>query len=139
MTDAATLNALHVSAFGHAGAHGWREADFARALEDPAFALATSPDGYAIARLVLDEAELLLIATRPEARRSGVATALLSDLEARLVARGVTRLMLEVMEANVAASAFYEARGFREAGRRAGYYGRGAGHDARLFEKALKS
>lgn len=139
MTDAATLNALHVSAFGHAGAHGWREADFAQALEDPAFVLATSQDGYAIARVVLDEAELLLIATRPVARRSGVATALLAELEAQLASRGVTRLMLEVREANAAASAFYEARGFREAGRRAGYYGRGAGHDARLFEKALKS
>ncbi|MEL6913919.1 MAG: GNAT family N-acetyltransferase [Pseudomonadota bacterium] len=139
MTDAATLEALHSRAFGHPGAHGWRAGDFETALTDPGFVVCAREDGYAVARRVLDEAELLLIAVVPEARRSGVATALLDALAAALRAEGVTRLLLEVMEANEGAVAFYRARGFRETGRRAGYYGRGTGHDAQLFEKPLNT
>lgn len=98
-----------------------------------------SQNGYALARTILDEAELLLIAVLPEARRAGHGGALLAALEQALVARGVKRLFLEVMEANTAAVAFYRRRGFKETGRRAEYYGRGTGHDAQLFEKPLKS
>ena len=136
---AATLHALHTSAFGHLRAHGWGEAEFARALEDDKYVVVTQSDGYALALCVLDEAELLLIAALPGARRKGVGTALLGELESRLAAKGATRLTLEVMEANSAATEFYRARGFREVGLRPQYYGRGPGHGARLFEKPLKS
>ncbi|MEL6549504.1 MAG: GNAT family N-acetyltransferase [Pseudomonadota bacterium] len=139
MTDAASLDALHSRAFGHAGAHGWRKADFEEALTNPSMIIVDSQNGYALARTTLDEAELLLIAVLPEARRAGHGGALLAALERALVARGVKRLFLEVMEANAAAVAFYRRRGFKETGRRAGYYGRGTGHDAQLFEKPLKS
>ncbi|MEM9435558.1 MAG: GNAT family N-acetyltransferase [Pseudomonadota bacterium] len=139
--DAAALDALHRGAFGHAGAHGWGEADFRAALEDDAYSVATREQGFALARRVVDEAELMLIAVLPTARRSGVASALLSDLEAKLHAGGARRLMLEVSGSNEAALAFYRARGFAEVGLRPGYYGTGAspGHAALLFEKALKS
>ncbi|MEM9853404.1 MAG: GNAT family N-acetyltransferase [Pseudomonadota bacterium] len=137
------LNALHMRAFGQAGAHGWREADFARALADDAYTCLTQGAGYAVARRVLDEADLMVIGVAPDARRKGQGTALLTALENTLAARGVAKLMLEVGGANAAALAFYQARGFRQTGRRDGYYGIGArgtgglGHAALLFEKAL--
>ncbi|MEM1233134.1 MAG: GNAT family N-acetyltransferase [Pseudomonadota bacterium] len=137
MTEAATLDALHTRAFGHPGAHGWREADFERALKGETHDLVWTDDGYAMARTTLDEAELLLIATVPERRRRGVATRMLSLLERRLKGRGVTRLFLEVVETNFPALTFYEKHGFKRSGHREGYYGRGAGHGAVLLDKAL--
>ena len=139
--DAAALDALHCASFGHPGAHGWQQADFARALEDAAFVVLANETGYALARVVLDEAELMLIGTVPAARRTGAASALLAELEAKLVARGAVRLMLEVSASNHAAVGFYKSHGFAETGERPGYYGHGdsPGHAALLFEKALKS
>jgi len=139
--DAAERNALHVSAFGRHGAHGWRESDFKSAISDPSFHIRSSTSGYAIARVVLDEAELLLIGALPRHRRQGAATSLLQSLEADLARAGARRLMLEVSASNRAAIHFYLARGFAEVGTRPGYYGRGesTGHAALLFEKPLKT
>ncbi|MEM1236698.1 MAG: GNAT family N-acetyltransferase [Pseudomonadota bacterium] len=135
--DVITIAALHKAAFGHAGAHGWHEADFAKAMADPAFSLVAVESGYAVARRVLDEAELVLIATTPMARRKGVATGLLARLESDLIDKGVIRIMLEVVATNTAAIDFYLRQGFQQSGRRNGYYG--PGHDALLFEKSLKT
>ncbi|MCH2075886.1 MAG: GNAT family N-acetyltransferase [Rhodobacteraceae bacterium] len=138
MTDAATLNTLHSAAFGHAEAHGWRRDDFAKALEDEGHVIVATAKGYALARVLLDEAELLLIATLPNARRSGEGTALLKELFEQLAERQVARVFLEVVETNEAALALYRRHGFSVSGHRHNYYGRGAGHGAVLMEKALK-
>ena len=137
LTDAAVLTALHSAAFGHARAHGWREEDFSRALDDDRHVIVSSAKGYAMARVLMDEAELLLIATLPDARRGGEGTRLLTELLEHLVARQVTRLFLEVVETNDAAVAFYHRHGFSVSGHRHNYYGRGPGHGAVLMEKAL--
>ncbi len=65
----------------------------------------------------------------PEARRRGVARALLEDLLERAAAVGATTLTLEVRVSNFAAQALYRAFGFRLAGLRRGYY-RDTGEDA---------
>lgn len=57
-------------------------------------------------------ARLLTLHVDPDARRSGVATALLDGLEHRLTARKAHRLELEVHVDNDAAQRLYEARGF---------------------------
>jgi polysaccharide biosynthesis protein PslH len=62
-----------------------------------------------------DEAEILNLAVAPEARRSGVGTALIETLEAMEV-------FLEVRESNTAAQGLYSKLGFRVVGRRDGYY-----------------
>lgn len=128
---------MHVRAFGHPGAHGWHAADFARALVDDAHILVSDARGYAVARVTLDEAELLLIAVLPEARREGVARKLFAELETLLRARDVRRVFLEVVETNAAARSFYHSHGFEVSGERKNYYGRGPGHGAVLMEKAL--
>ena len=73
------------------------------------------------------------LAVTPEARRRGVATALLADLLAAAVTRGVGSLTLEVRATNDAAQALYRAHGFRLAGVRRGYY-RDTGEDAMVME-----
>ena len=89
------------------------------------------PAGYVLARMAADECEILSIGVAGSARRRGVGRALVAATLAEAAIRGARRLYLEVAEDNVAARGLYLAFGFRETGRRPGYYRRGgAGVDA---------
>lgn len=88
------------------------------------------PAGFALARAIGDEAELLLLATAPEVRRLGVGGALLRSTLDEARSRGVARLYLEV-RANNEALGFYARLGFHKVGQRRGYY-RGPG--GQLFD-----
>ncbi|TVV74240.1 GNAT family N-acetyltransferase [Sphingomonas solaris] len=88
------------------------------------------PAGFALARIVLDEAELLLIGVRPAFRRHGIGSALLDRVKQEAQARGGARLHLEVRDGNPALH-LYHQRGFARTGCRPGYY-RGA--DGRSFD-----
>ncbi|MDD9741449.1 MULTISPECIES: GNAT family N-acetyltransferase [Marinovum] len=131
------LAALHAAAF--APARGWSAAEFDSFLADPACLLVARPEGFALARVTLDEAELLTIATDPARRRQGVARGLLGALFGGLAGRGAETLFLEVAEDNAAARALYAGAGFAMAGRRRGYYPRrdGAAADALILRRAL--
>lgn len=91
--------------------------------------------GFALARAVLDEAELLLLGVRPAERRLGVGAALLAAVCAGARTRGATRLHLE-MRAGNPAMALYGHAGFAEAGRRRHYY---RGIDGRLLDAVTLS
>jgi ribosomal-protein-alanine N-acetyltransferase len=80
--------------------------------------------GYLVAWFVVDEGEVANVAVAPGARGRGVGGALLDELLAMGVGRGVTAVYLEVRESNGAARALYAARGFEIVGRRRGYYRR---------------
>ena len=77
--------------------------------------------GFALARAILDEAELLLLATSPRYRRRGIGAALLRSVIAEARGRGVTRVHLEVRAGNEAI-ALYATHGFARVGERRGYY-----------------
>jgi ribosomal-protein-alanine N-acetyltransferase len=77
--------------------------------------------GFALARVVADEAELLLLAVEPGEQRRGVGRILLEHFEDEATGRGARRLHLEVREGNHAFS-LYEHAGFGLAGRRRDYY-----------------
>jgi ribosomal-protein-alanine N-acetyltransferase len=79
------------------------------------------PAGFALSRGVLDEAELLLLATRPTLRRRGVAAALLRAMITQAQASGAIRVHLEVREGNDAVK-LYVASGFTKVGERRNYY-----------------
>jgi ribosomal-protein-alanine N-acetyltransferase len=78
--------------------------------------------GYCIAWILDGEAELANLAVAPWARRAGVGAALLDDLLRAVDGDRDGSVWLEVREGNGAARALYESRGFREVGRRKGYY-----------------
>lgn len=80
--------------------------------------------GFALVRRIADEGELLLLATRPAARRRGVAAALLRAAMVEAQAGGAIRLHLEVREGNDAIQ-LYRRAGFVKVGERRHYY-RGA-------------
>lgn len=79
------------------------------------------PQGFSIARVVADEAELLLLGVRAGARRRGLGSTLLRAFRDGARARGACRLHLEMREGN-AAIAMYNAAGFEQVGRRRDYY-----------------
>ena len=82
--------------------------------------------GYAVAAFAGDIAELQRIGVAGDARRSGIASALLQQVVADAPGTGADRLLLEVRADNAPALAFYAAHGFVEIDRRARYYRDGA-------------
>ncbi len=95
--------------------------------------------GFALARVIADEAELLLLATRQSARRRGIAGALLRTIVAEAKARGVEQLHLEVRAGNDAVR-LYRREGFEKVGERRNYYrGKmGQAFDAHTFARKLR-
>ncbi len=77
--------------------------------------------GFALSRLLMDEAELLLLAVEPHARGAGVGRALIERTAEIAAGKGAHRLLLEVRDGNQAFDLYSEA-GFGEIGRRRDYY-----------------
>ena len=88
------------------------------------------PTGFILSRKGGDEAEILSIAIAPEARGRGHAGMLLDRHLQTLTQAGVRKVFLEAEEGNRPALKLYRRRGFREVGRRAGYYARPDGSRA---------
>ncbi len=77
--------------------------------------------GYAGLHVVLDEGYIDNIAVERDARRHGVASALL-DVFCRFAEANLSFLTLEVRVSNAPAIALYETHGFQQVGIRPGYY-----------------
>jgi [ribosomal protein S18]-alanine N-acetyltransferase len=88
--------------------------------------------GFICAKAVAGEWEIENMAVAAEFLRRGVATELMRRLIQRAENEGASSIRLEVRESNLAARALYLKHGFREAGRRRGYYGAPA-EDAILY------
>lgn len=117
----------------------WTRAQFAAELaaERSLFLAADNGavSGYAVAWVVGTEAQVLSLAVHPACARKGAGRALLSALLEGARARGCSAATLEVSERNAPARRLYETEGFRETGRRPGFYPDGS--DAVLMDKAL--
>lgn len=86
--------------------------------------------GFSLSRIIADEAELLLLGVKPQARGAGVGRALIDHFAAAAAARGAKRLHLEVRDGNAAVN-LYNELGFTLAGRRHRYY---SGADGELYD-----
>jgi len=93
--------------------------------------------GFALGWWVVDELQLLAIATRPDARRRGVARRLLDAVSVAARAAGGQRVSLEVARNNVAAVRLYESSGFCVFNVRKHYY-RETREDALEMELTLR-
>lgn len=131
------LATLHAAAFTQS--RPWSTAEFTDLLASPFCFLTEDSQSFALGRAIADEAELLTIATHPDARRQGLARARLSEFEAKACARGAISAFLEVAADNPAAIALYMSQGYVETARRAGYYPRpnATAVDALILRKIL--
>jgi ribosomal-protein-alanine N-acetyltransferase len=124
--DAASLAALHAAAFSR----GWSETELEQLLIDRSVVTdrATSGKrnvGFIVSRRAADEAEILSVAVAPRWQGRGLARRLLDLHLRRLVGLGARAVFLEVEEENTPARRLYARAGFREVGRRPGYYAGG--------------
>lgn len=131
------LAALHARCFSD-GPRPWSVTEFADFLASDLDHVLHGPDTLGVVRVVGDEAELLTICVDPRAQGAGRGRAMLNRLIAEAQARGAAAMFLEVAADNAAALALYNAAGFVQTGRRAGYYRRGGGVvDALVMVRAL--
>jgi ribosomal-protein-alanine N-acetyltransferase len=105
----------------------WSERSIAGELDNPlARWLVAVEDGtvlgYVGSQTVLDEADVMNVAVSPDARRRGVARALMIALLDALRETGVKSLTLEVRASNDPAIALYDTLGFTQVGLRPRYY-----------------
>lgn len=133
--DLRVVNAIMGEAFDPRFGEAWTPSQCMGMLALPGvwFTLACidgRPVGFALARSVLDEGELLLLAIKPAMRRRGIGGALLRSVLADARDRGAEMLHLEV-RANNDAVALYRSVGFRKIGERRDYY---RGNDGKLFD-----
>jgi ribosomal-protein-alanine N-acetyltransferase len=82
--------------------------------------------GYAGLFAARDQADVQTIGVRLDHQRTGLGRRLLNSLLDEARQRGCREVFLEVRAENTAAIRLYERTGFEVAGRRRGYYGRGA-------------
>lgn len=131
------LATLHAAAFS--ATRAWSADEFTGLLQHPGTFAIGDTRSFALIRTVLDEAELLTIATEPTMRRQGLARATLLAGEARAKTGGAAQIFLEVAEDNDAAIKLYTSSGYHQIGRRPGYYlpKDGAPLAALMMRKAL--
>ena len=127
------------AAFGDSYGEAWTRSQCAGILPMDGVTLMVADDGadllgFALYRIVLDDAELLLLAVSPAAQGNGIGRKLLSQFIDDAKKKGASKIHLEVRDGNHAIR-IYEGAGFAAAGRRRNYY-RGADghqHDALTF------
>lgn len=109
---------LHKQCFPH---KPWTAADFAD-LKKSGCEIIASQNGFVVYRQTLDEAEIITIGVAPDARRTGIAAAMLGIIEADLKKSGTKHIFLEVAADNAPARALYEQNGYVQIGVRPKYY-----------------
>ncbi|NET91594.1 MAG: GNAT family N-acetyltransferase [Kamptonema sp. SIO1D9] len=140
--DVGPMSRLHTKAFPDG--QGWRPAEFESLLrQDSTHAYALLSDGalatFGVFQSVVDQVEILTLATDPDHRRKGLARRLLSALEPQFLNAGLKTWLLDVAEDNPGAITFYQTLGFTTDGRRPRYYKRLEGKrvDAILMSKPM--
>lgn len=124
------LERLHATCFPH---KPWTASDFMD-LKKSGCDIIASENGFIVYRVVADEAEIITIGVAPDARRGGVAAAMLAIAEHDAKKRGAAKMFLEVATDNTAARALYRSAGYAEVGVRPKYYD---GVDAILMARQL--
>ncbi|MGU3574193.1 GNAT family N-acetyltransferase [Brucellaceae bacterium C25G] len=124
--DSADLEPVHMASFHE----GWSAEDFRGLLSEPTvFGFSARQEGlpkklagFVLARLVVDEAEILTIAVDKGLRQLGAGHGLMDAVLRHLHHERAESLFLEVDQSNIAAQALYRRLGFVKVGDRPSYY-----------------
>ncbi len=116
---------LHAASFFH----GWAADEFlsylAKPDKNPVYVACDKNNkvaGFMVLSLSGEEAELLTIIVAPRWRTKGIGNALVQAAFDDLLVSNVRAMFLEVDQANPGALALYARFGFKEVGKRPGYY-----------------
>ena len=122
------------------GQRAWSETEFSAMLSASNAVSVTCDAGFAVGQVIVDEAELFLIMTKPEHRKQGVGHRILATFEQQAFQNAVRRIILEVADTNAAARALYSANGYQQIAVRKNYYTfpNGSHADAIVMEKHLQ-
>ena len=122
------------------GQRAWSETEFSAMLSASNAVSVTCDAGFAVGQVIVDEAELFLIMTKPEHRKQGVGHRILATFEQQAFQNAVRRIILEVADTNEAARALYSANGYQQIAVRKNYYTfpNGSHADAIVMEKHLQ-
>jgi ribosomal-protein-alanine N-acetyltransferase len=132
MGDAKELARIHALGFYR----GWPVGEFESFLGDTDTPVYVACDakrriaGFALIRVVADEAELLTIAVDPKWRGKRIGQALLAAVFDDLLMSPARRMFLEVSEENAPAIKLYQRHGFATISTRKGYYPKADGSQA---------
>jgi len=122
--DLPILSQIHSESFRQ----GWSDGELGKLISNDTYTcliarISTSkPVGFILYRNVLDEAEIITIATSSSARRSGVGRKLLQASIRNLQFARAKKYFLEVDETNQPAVNLYKKHAFQIVGKREGYY-----------------
>ncbi len=132
------MAAIYAAAFPHSRA--WSSAEISDMLASRLTFAIEGDVGFALGRVIADEAELLTIAVDPAHQGKGLGHILLTQFEAESKLRGAGWVHLEVAQDNTAALALYTRAGYEICGERPSYYSRPNGEQitASLMKKALR-
>jgi len=118
----------------------WSAQDYARACDGSFHGVVAVWGGllagFLVARLDEEEVEILNLAVHTGLRRRGIATRLLGEVLQQARRRAAKNCFLEVRHTNAAGIELYLRHGFRQVGRRPGYYSDPPA-DAILFRLSL--
>lgn len=141
--DITTIDAIMRASFDPRFGEAWTAAQCLGMLSLPGVwvtiaLLDTVAVGFAMARTVVDDGELLLLAVHPDMRGRRIGRTLLRATAADARMRGAARFCLE-MRAGNPATVLYESEGFVKCGERTDYYrgDRGERFDAHTYFKDL--
>ena len=131
------LAELHARAFDRQ--RPWNAAEIGSLLASSGVFLVHDDHSFALGRVILDEVELLTLATDPDHQRKGLGARALCRFHEKAQHFGATRSFLEVAADNTPAIALYHAAGYVQNGRRPGYYRMADGQmvDAVMMSRAL--
>ena len=99
----------------------WHAHEFSELLSLPGVITELHAHGFALARVVDTEAELLLIVTENIKQNTGLATSCLLNIEKKLIQQGAQKLTLEVSESNSAAITVYTKLNYKKIAIRKSY------------------
>ena len=128
--DLSLIMPVMASAFDKSFGEAWSEGQCFGVVSMPGSRLIIARDsdaadsgviGFALARVVVDECELMLLAVTPQSRRAGVGRALLDAIIGDASAANASSVFLEMRDGNPAVS-LYSTADFVEVGRRRHYY-----------------
>ncbi|MEL6679971.1 MAG: GNAT family N-acetyltransferase [Pseudomonadota bacterium] len=117
---------IHAACFS-IGPRAWTAEELRQMADLPGAVLVPGPGGFALGRVMGEEAELLTIAVEPSARGRGVGRGCLDGFHRAAARSGARSAVLEVAADNDVARALYVAAGYTVSGQRKRYYARADG------------